>query len=226
MLLWHVWLSHCDCPVAIGVNLCGRWTNLASASPRKPSSLGLIPIRFPVSPSLLQLGVQNQVLHQHWLSSVCWPCFWWSQLHSLLYLWGESGVGSHSTWCSCNSQLLFRLLIKIAVSTFGTCVPALIALLYTLMRTPLLPGNCFVLWMMIFLSFPIEELQNSFLASVINQTPRLAKSGIKAFVHAIVVNLYQCMQLRSSETCLHLSYWLSSSEEDKHRPLLYAGHVN
>jgi len=37
-------------------------------------------------------------------------------------------------------------------------------------------------------SFVAEKLQNSFLASVINETLRLAKSGVKAFVHAIVVN--------------------------------------
>lgn len=34
----------------------------------------------------------------------------------------------------------------------------------------------------------IEKLQTSFLASVINQTLMPAKSGVKAFVHAVVGN--------------------------------------
>lgn len=75
------------------------------------------------------------------------------------------------------------------------------------------------------LSFSTGELQNCVLASVINQTLRQTKSGIKAFIHVVVVKLHQCMQLGGNEMCLHLSCQLSS-EEDKHRTLLYAGHVN
>lgn len=151
--------------------------------------------------------------------SVCWPCC------RLMYL-REGVVGSHLAWCSYNSQVLFRLLVKIAAGTFGTCVPALIAFLYTLVRTPSPPGNYSAVWLMIFLSFPIGELHNCVLASVINQTPRQTKSGIKAFIRVVVVKLRQCMQLGGNEMCLHLSCPLSSSEEDKHRTLLYAGHVN